>query len=148
MFQVAVWAAPHLPRTVVRGFAHAFSSIAYPFCGEDRRVAMANLDLAFGDSMSRDRKKQIVRTSFGTLSRNLCDLLWAAGQSTETLAGLTEDNQRFRQTVTDLQKAGKGVILVLGHVASWEISGLLVGAGGTKMTTIAEPGTNPHIDDM
>ncbi len=148
LFQVAVWLAPHLPRKFNYALASMLAGIAVIFCAEDRMVALANLDIAFGDSMSPADKKRIARKSFGGLSRNLCDLLWAAGQSVDSLQRLTENNQRFRQTVTDLQASRKGVILTLCHIGNWEVAGLIVGTGGTKMTTIAEPGTNPHIDDM
>ncbi len=148
LFQVAVWFAPHLPRRITYFFASLLAGIAFLLCKEDREVALANLDIAFGDTLSPKEKKSLAKASFSLLSRNLCDLLWAAGQSAADLQAVTENNQHFRHVVTDLQQARKGVILVLCHIGHWEIAGLLVGTGGTKMTTIAEPGTNPHIDDM
>jgi lauroyl/myristoyl acyltransferase len=38
--------------------------LRYSLCGSDRRVALANLDLAYGDRVSARSKRRIARRSF------------------------------------------------------------------------------------
>ena len=148
IFQVLVWIVPRLGRTAVIAIANAFGDVGYLLCKQDRKVALANLDLAFGQSRSSPAKKQIARETFRNLSRTMFDLLWASHASPEKLLALAEFNEPELQHIRDLQAAKKGVILIIPHFGNWELSGLAFGAVGVNITTIAEPGTNPHIDDM
>ncbi len=148
VFQFLVWTICFIPRRVVLSFATFIGRIAGIFCVEDRRVAMANLDLAFGDSMPRARKKQLARGAFCNLSRTLFDLVRASKISRPEMMKLAEFDESQLQHIRDLQAAKKGVILIIPHFGNWELCGLAFGAAGVLITTIAEPGTNPHIDDM
>jgi len=133
---------------VLHFFSWLLASIGYATCSEDRQVALANLDLAFGDAMSPEEKRRIARASFDTLARNLCDLVWAGGAKPEALLNLVDFSDAHRFITQELQVADKGIVFILPHLGSWELGGLACGLIGIPLTTIAEPGTNPHIDDM
>jgi lauroyl/myristoyl acyltransferase len=148
LFQVAVWVAPHLPRGVVRGFADVMGSLGWAICAADRKVARANLDLAFGDTLSDARKKKIIHGTFTNLARTLFDLVWAGPKNRDKILKLVDFNHEQLDHIQELIAARKGVIFVLPHFGNWELGGLAWGLLGLQLTTIAEPGVNPHIDDM
>jgi len=50
------------------------------------------------------------------------------------------------ERLEEYQKAGKGVILTIGHQGNWEMCGLVVLLAGYKLNVLARPIDNPWID--
>src|SRR3954466_8359481 len=62
---------PMLPRGAVLALGRVLGVIAYYVLREDRRVAYANLDIAFGASMPAREKRRIVHQTFQNIASNL-----------------------------------------------------------------------------
>src|ERR1041385_3517319 len=69
---------PLLPRPVCLLLGRICGVLGPAFDREGRRVALANLELVFGDSMSRRERRRIVRQSFRHFGQTMIDLLWSA----------------------------------------------------------------------
>ena len=81
VIHVACWLTPaiipRLPRSVVLGLAVLLGHLAYLCMGRRRkRIAFANLAVAFGDSLSMRAKRRIFRKSMCNLVRVALDLIW------------------------------------------------------------------------
>ena len=53
-----------LPRSVLMGLGRIIGIAGYAVLSNDRKVAYANLDIAFGDTMPRKQKTRLVRHTF------------------------------------------------------------------------------------
>ena len=67
---------PRLPRGFVLALARALGWGAYVFSARDRRLGLANLDLAFGAEKTAAEKRRILRASFRNFALVMLDLLW------------------------------------------------------------------------
>src|SRR3954451_13462620 len=66
-----------LPRPLAVALGQALGWAAYALLAGDRRVALANLDIAFGDSKTASEKRRLARGAFATFGRNLAGLFWS-----------------------------------------------------------------------
>jgi len=71
---------------MLRRVAHVVGALVYNLDWRGREVALANLDAAFGDTFSPDRKKQIARGSYQTFARTMLELFWSANLNSESAA--------------------------------------------------------------
>lgn len=68
---------PLLPRRVCFELAGMAGALAAKFDARGRRVALANLECAFGAGFSPERRLQIVRESYQHFARTMLDLFWS-----------------------------------------------------------------------
>ena len=133
---------PLLPRSVALGVARVLGSLAYYVLAEDRRVALANLDLVYRDTKSRAEKKRIARATFHNLAANLVGLFWAPRLTAENIHEYAEGDF---DTLRAILARGKGVIFITPHYGDWELMSLAAGFIGTPYVTVMEPSKNPAV---
>ena len=88
---------------------------------------------------------QIAKESWSNIGRIVTEFAKATRLSEE------EISKRFRfvnceQFFKD-NAEGKGVILMLGHFANWEVLGYVMGIKAKKMTFVAYPQNNKYVND-
>jgi KDO2-lipid IV(A) lauroyltransferase len=108
-----------------------------------RRVALSNLETAFGQDLSQSQLKQIARNSFLHYGRVFLDMIYLACLKPEKRdKSITMEGEDYIHT--SLQK-GKGVLLFTAHFGLWELAPLLVSQIG-KLNVIARPLDNPYLE--
>lgn len=138
---------PKLSRKAAMGLGHVLGSLAYHLLRHDRQVAYANLDIAFGDSMSRREKRRIARGTFQNLACNLIGLFWAPHVTAENVRQFAEMDEDGLRWLKQIQGGDKGLILITPHYGDWELLNIAAGYLGTPYTTVMEPTKNPAIQD-
>src|SRR5205823_5501155 len=73
----AAGVVPLLPRPVVVGLAKISGALASLLDRYGRRIALANLDCAFGQKYSASEKRRIVRESYQHFAQTMLDLMWS-----------------------------------------------------------------------
>src|SRR5262245_7725217 len=132
------------PLRVARAAGRALGWIFYRVSSRHRRIAHANLDAAFGDSLDRRRRAAIARASFahlGTIVGDATHFRQHLRPSTESVA--------FYEGVAHLQSAaamGRGVLVFSGHFGHWEMVALLQHRFGVPMTMVVSPLENRRWD--
>lgn len=119
--------------------------LVYRVFGYRKGVVMSNLDLVFPDK-SKDEKREIARRFY----QHLCDLIF------ETIKNLTiseaESTKRFRfeniELIHDYADRGKSVMLMCGHYASWEWSGILQKQISQQGYAVYKPMDNKYFDRL
>ena len=139
---------PRLSRNAALALARGGGWLAYYLLAEDRRVAYANLDIAYGDAMSRREKRRIVRTTFQNVARNLVNLFWGRRLNRDTIRQLVEFDADCETWFRQLQARGKGVIIVTPHYGDWELMSLTAGLVGVPYTGVMEPTKNGAIQEI
>ncbi|MDT8338530.1 MAG: lipid A biosynthesis lauroyl acyltransferase [Sulfurimonas sp.] len=115
-----------LPKKIRKSFFVLLANIAYFLSSRYRNIGFINLDFVFGDKLTQEEKKKIVKYSFKNLLLNFLHLMEIRHMSKEDL-----DKIVTIKNIEAVQKAhseGRGVIYVTSHYCAWELGGASIGA--------------------
>src|SRR5437868_9202379 len=88
---------PLLPRALCLLLADLLGTLASIFDRKGRRVALANLEAAFGDTLNRRERCRIMRSSFRHFAQTMIDLLWSPRLTRENFRRYI-DVENFEET--------------------------------------------------
>jgi len=116
----------------------------FTFSPRHRRMALSNLDRAFGARLSPEEKSRIARASFAHLGLLLCDSL----AFPRVDPGRLEEIAAYEglEHVREAYARGKGVFVFSGHYGNWEMVALLQGYLGLPLAMVTRPLDNPHLE--
>jgi len=131
-----------LPAALVGGLFSAASQVAYLLDGAHRRLALSNLDIAFGDAKSAQEKRAIARGSFRSLFLTIGELILVPRlvRDLET----AQKSTNFGGIARALRK-NRGVIFLISHFGNWELMAHCCVAGGHRLISVGRPIRNPLI---
>src|SRR5438105_13215518 len=129
---IAASLVPLLPRPVLVGLAKIFGAVAAVVDRYGRRIALANLDCAFGEKYSASEKRRIIRQSYQHFAQTMLDLMWSPR--------LTPENfHRYIEMVGFPQlDANQNLIVAVYHYSNFEWLGLGCGFFGRTGTVVAQ----------
>jgi len=132
---------PRLPRNGVLFLAEVGGRLGYLFDSRGRRIGLANLDIAFGESKTAQEKKRILKTSSVTMARTLIDTFWFAHKPAERLGNYVDVDDSSQVFFED-----KAHICITAHFGNWEIIGQMSGHKGRPLSSIATPVKNETVN--
>ena len=135
---------PLLPLRAIPIVAALLARLAYVFLAHDRKVALANLEVAFGDAMPPSDKARLARRAFRNFAEAGLGLFWAP-RITPELIDRFVDIQGLEH-VRASQAAGRGVVICSSHYGNWELGMLVLGFKGVPLMMVTEPTRNPAIE--
>jgi len=138
---LAALLVPLLPRGLILAIARGVGRLAYALARNSRRIALANLQIAFGDEMPDERKSAVARESFVVAMRVLLDLFWFSRWTYRRLDRWTRLDDKLRGMFVDNQQ-----IVVSAHFGNWEVMSLMLPTGGGRGVVVAKPIKNPIAD--
>lgn len=103
-----------LPLSLIRKSGTALATLAYYFVPRIKKVGMANLDIAYGDTLTREEKKKILRGSVKNLA--LVALEFAH------VPAIKGNLDKMNITVKGIENVdpAAGSVLVSLHLGNWE----------------------------
>jgi len=137
---LALLIIPPLPRPVVVRLSRWLGALGFRLSRRDRRLALANLDVAFGDRLSDAEKTAIARESFRTFALVVLDLFWFQMFSRARLARWVA----FDASMDAYFPPGP-TVAVTAHFGNWEVMGLATAARGAPPVSVAAPLNNPVV---
>ena len=132
---------PPAPRVVITWLAKLLGTLGYHIAGKPRRIANANVQLAFGDSLTADEKEAIVRSSFKSFTLLVLDLFWFSW-FTERRIG---KHVRFDYACEKFFETCPAIALT-AHIGNWEMSGHVIALRKQPFTAVAASLDNPVVD--
>jgi KDO2-lipid IV(A) lauroyltransferase len=111
--------ARSLPRRLGMEAFAALGVMAARVFARDRRRAAENLAVAFPDAPAPIRTA-LARASFRALGRNVFEALRLAGTSADGIRARVERVEGMEHFL-DAHRAGKGVVVITGHIGCWEL---------------------------
>lgn len=99
----------------------------YYFANSRRRVALSNLDLAYGDSLTRGEKTAIAKSSFINLLTTGLEFCHSPAIDYPIHQLVHVENP---ETFFEAYKKGKGIIVLVPHMGNWEVCGRWYGEQG------------------
>lgn len=142
----ALWVIPFLPYQAVRRIGRCVGWLSYWFLAGQRRIALANLDVAFGDARTRLEKARIARASFQSFGAAMLGLFWSARLTPTLTQQLVELNGSSLQLIRDCKARGKGVIFIMMHYGDWELQSPAFGFQEIPLTIITKRMRNPAFE--
>ena len=128
-----------------RGFVLTFSrflgNLVYRFIPGQRRVALANLELAFGDGLDPVRREALARASFYAFFRAILDFAWFSFRSGRRLQRWFS----FDPVLAQKLKEGPAVI-VTAHFGNWELLGQAGTLNGATAVSVAAMFPNERLN--
>jgi len=112
-------------------------TLAWYLSPRQRRLAREHLAIAFPEKTAEERDR-IGRRSFANLGRSALE---TARGDARCVQLFPEDEKLLR----DAQQEGKGVVLVSGHIGSWELFARRIAALGLPSGTVAKEAQDPRL---
>ncbi len=139
-----------VPRFSFQAMQHiggAIGSMAYFLLAEPRRIAMANLDIAFGESLTLAEKRRIARSAFENFAMTMVSLFWMPRLNRRNIHDLIAWNEADLDRVRGILTNGRGVMFVGPHYGNWELMGQLMSQRGFPITTAVQQARNPVVSE-
>jgi KDO2-lipid IV(A) lauroyltransferase len=133
-----------LPFDKASDLGAALGMVAYRVLGRRRRIALENVERALGPAPLGSTPDALVRRAFAQLGRTFLEFLALPAQRPEEFAARV-DFEGF-EPAEALARAGKGAVLVTGHLGNWELFGAAFGARYGPMKYLLPRQTNSWSD--
>jgi lauroyl/myristoyl acyltransferase len=143
-YRLGFAAAQWIPASVLYGVADFLGMATYLTCGAPVRGVRANLARVFPHASDREISR-LIRRIFRNFARYLVDygrFRWMPREGFEALFPALEGGENLQEALD----AGRGVILVTGHIGNWELGGVLFGHQGMKVNVVTLPDGSHQID--
>jgi KDO2-lipid IV(A) lauroyltransferase len=134
---------PPMPRRAVVVMAHIIAAVAWLVARRERRIGEANLDLAFGATLTPAAKRAILRESFYTFALLLLDVFWFSKHIRERVERWVEFDSSM-----DTLWHHRATVGVTAHMGNWELLGQSVLLRGYPLVSVVMPLANPAVDEL
>ena len=135
-----------LSRRVCYFLGQAIGGCAMMIDRRGRRIALSNLEAAFGDELSSARRVQVVRESYQQFIRTMLDLLWSPRMNSENFREWYE-LVNFDEVIADVG-VGRGIIFITFHYGNFEWAAHTLGLRGHRAITVAQEFKNPLLEPI
>ncbi|MCD6216918.1 lysophospholipid acyltransferase family protein [bacterium] len=132
------WLANLLNRKAALRMGVFLADIAYNCMGKFRRVALENVDTAFKDSITKERKEEIARNAFRTLAKTMIDFVRFGKYSQSELLALASRVEGLEHLESAMKSSPGGVIGMSSHIGSWEYMGAWLVASGFPLAAVGK----------
>ena len=143
---LAVKLVPLFPRGAVHQLGQFLGRIAASIDAPGRKVALANLEAAFGEQFGPAERKRIARGSYQQFFCTMLELLWSPRLTRENYSDFIEivgSEEAMARVEND-----DGVIVACYHYGNFEWLGLALGFIGLKIMIISQRFKNPLLDPI
>ena len=143
-YRLGFAAARWIPKSVLYGVADTLGMATYLCCRGPVRTVHANLARVFPEAPEREVCRLAARI-FRNYARYLVDygrFRWVPAEGFDTVIPVLEGKENLQGALG----AGKGVILVTGHIGNWELGGVFFGHRGIKVNVVTLPDGSHQID--
>ncbi len=137
---------PLCSRRVCCGLARIAGALLSRLDRHRYRVALSNLEVAFGDLYTPDQRRRIARQSFQYFARTMVDLLWSPRVTAENFSRYIEW-QNFEETARDTGPE-RSVIIACYHYGNFEWLSLACGFLDLKGTIVSQEFKNSLLDPI
>ncbi len=138
-----------LPHSLLMAVGRVLGNLYYLFIKKQRERAVAQMMPALG--IGEEEARELVKESFVNLARNVLEILYMpALKNKENFSKYVEIDhlERMQEAIAE----GKGVVVLTGHVGTWEWLSAAFTMNDLPVTAIAKPQPNIQytnaLDDL
>lgn len=141
--RLALAVIPRLSRPRVLALSRRLGRLSYHLSARQKRVAMANLALAFPEKTPAQHR-DILMQSLQSFALAMLDTFWLARDTQDRIRALVRFDPEFERTI--LKPCAQ--ICITAHLGNWEVLGLSVSQRGYPLASVAAPIKNRWVDDL
>jgi KDO2-lipid IV(A) lauroyltransferase len=146
LIRALVSAAEMLPRGAGAAFFAKLGAAAYFLFGKSRAIALANLDLVYGHTLSDKDIRRIAKAAFVNLGRFAYDVARLRRETPGSIKRIVA--VRGQRHLDRALAGGKGVIVLSGHIGNWELLGAYLSMMGYPVTVLATRIKDSRLNDL
>lgn len=135
---------PLLSRKACYQLGQGIGTLAARFDHRNHRVALSNLESAFGDAFSLAQREELVRESYQQFARTVVDLFWSPSLTKENYSRYIDVVNL--EVVQEAMKTGKGIIFACFHYSNFEWVAIAANFFGVQSALITQEFKNPLLD--
>ena len=135
---------PGLPVPTLRRMGAGAGSMLYALAGKERRVALDNLTLVYGDKLGPHEKKHLAREAFRNFGRGVFECMAYAYKTSEERKALVE--VEGKQHLDAALQRGKGVIAVSAHFGNFMVLGPRLADEGYDVHLVVKAARDHHVE--
>ena len=132
------WLVCHMPYRLLMAAGRVLGNLYYLLVKKERERAVAQMMPAL--NLSEDEARKVVRESFVNLARNVLEILYMPHLNEKNFEQYIEIDHLERLKEALAEK--KGVVIVTGHIGTWEWLSASFTLNGLPVTAIAKPQPN------
>jgi Kdo2-lipid IVA lauroyltransferase/acyltransferase len=122
--------------------------ISYSLAAKRRKIALINLNIAFGNKKSNSEKKKIIKNSFTQVALSALQSLWVLSHPVR-VNQLIEGDPAGLDLVKKCLLRRKGIFFLTAHYGNWEVIGIDHGYRGIcKLHSIIRRLDNPYLNEI
>jgi len=138
---------PYLPLRWIRSLGKGLGLLGYHLIGRRRKIALDNLESAYGPAMYTSERMALVRQVFIHFATAALEFLWATRLNAETIGELVELDEAGLAMVKKALEKGRGVLILGFHIGHWELLPVVHGYRGIgQLHGVARRVDNPYLD--
>lgn len=133
-----------MPYDLLLFLGRILGNLYYLLIKKERERAVSQMMPAL--EVSEEEARKLVRESFVNLARNVLDILYMPNLNEENLHEYIEIDhlERMQEAIAE----GHGVVVLTGHVGTWEWLSAAFTLNGLPVTAIAKPQPNQQYTDL
>ena len=135
---------PLLSRKACYRLGQSIGALAATFDRGNYRVALSNLEAAFGDTLSPARREEIARESYQHFACTVVDLFWSPSLTRENYSRYIE--VKNLELVQDEMKSGRAIVFACCHYSNFEWVAVAANFFGVQSALITQEFKNPFLD--
>ncbi|MFY9081620.1 lipid A biosynthesis acyltransferase, partial [Aliarcobacter butzleri] len=108
------------PRFLMKNFLEFLAFLAYKFNKKHKSIAKANLDLVYKNTISEERKEEIIYNSYKSLVFNMYEFIENQNLSKEEI--LKKANLVNAEIIEKAFKENRKIIYIGAHYGGWELN--------------------------
>ena len=132
----AGWIIPRVSRRAELRLSRYIGGLFCYLGIRSRRIAMANLNIVYGDSKTREEKQRILRASYNHAAQILLDYFWFSRKSEQRVRQYCHIGDDVMEQWVSGNFSG---IFVMAHLGNWEIGGQLVAMRNREILSVFRP---------
>jgi len=135
LFRILSFCIFILPLSLGLKIGQCLGKLIFYFLKKERKKAISNLDIAFGDSKSQEEKEDIARQVFENLGKNLVEVISLSKFNSRNIDRYIAC--KGLENIEQFLKQGKGGIALSAHFGNWELLAHYFGIKGYSVNVIA-----------
>ena len=131
------------PKFLMEKFLRFLAFLAYKVDKKHLKIARANIDLVFKDSLTKSRKEEIIYNSYKSLCFNMYEHIENQRVNKEIL--FSKANILNKEIIEKAFKDNRKIIYITAHYGGWEITLPYIAMMFGEIAVVNRRMDNPHI---
>jgi len=133
-----------LPKKFVLFFLNALAYLVYLINKEHKYYAKANLDFVYNNTISEQRKKEIIKNTYKNLVYNIYEFI--QNQTLDLIGFEKKIKVKNEHIILNALKEKRKIILITAHFGNWEYGNTFIPLKYAPTTMVGRPMNNIYFN--